>query len=122
MTPSPDIKFHFDPFASGLEKFAGPLEAEILAIIWDNGPIAAKRVQYFLNLRKKYAYTTVSTVLTHLVQKGFLNRQKKSHSFLFHPVLSREQFLKSAIDKVLSGLIDSFPAVTNEILKSYKKK
>lgn len=122
MPPYDRIIFRFDPDAPGMEKFVGPLEALALQILWDNAPITAKRLQYFLNQKKKYAYTTVTTVLTNLVQKGFLTREKSGHSFVYRPAISRDDFLKMAAEKIISELNREFPNVTTRILKSYKKK
>lgn len=122
MPPDKRIIFHFDPDASGMEKFVGPLEAQVLQILWNNSPITAKRLQYFLNQKKKYAYTTVTTVLTHLVQKGFLAREKSSHSFIYRPIISCEDFLEMAVGKIISELNRDFSDITSRVIKHYRKK
>ena len=44
----------------------GPLEADILAIIWERERVTVRDVYKLLRLQRKIAYTTVMTVLNSL--------------------------------------------------------
>jgi predicted transcriptional regulator len=111
----------FRPENSGLHKFYGKLEAELLEIIWENGPMTVKRALFFAGHKQKYAYTTVMTVMNHLVNKGILTREKVSHSFLYSPVMTRDDFLNLAVDKIISGLTLDYGPITMPILSRYVK-
>jgi len=112
MTDNKNIIFIFRPENSGLEKFLGKLEAEIMEIIWANGSMTVKRALYFINKRNKYAYTTVMTVMARLAEKGVLIREKEGHSYKYTPVLNKKKFLQNAVATIMDSLIGEFNPVT----------
>jgi len=116
MTGSEKLSLVFRPSASGLEKFWGELEAELLEIIWTNGPMTVKRALYFINQRKKHAYTTIMTVMNNLARKGILIREKKRHSFVYTPAMEKEEFLKFAAEKIIGGLIEDYKTIAIPIM------
>jgi predicted transcriptional regulator len=103
-----NLKIIFYPERAGLGKFWGKLEAEILEIIWNNGPMTVKRALFFISKSREYAYTTIMTVMNNLVKRGILIREKKGHSFLYTPIMEREEFLNYAISKVIKGLSNDY--------------
>jgi len=105
---NPGFKITFHPGRSGIRKFFGDLEAEVMEIVWANNPVTVKRVLYFLKKKRDYAYTTAMTVLNRLALKGYLKRVKKSHAYTYIPALNREEFLKYAVKQVMKGLQQDF--------------
>lgn len=71
----------------------GPLEFEILNLIWDLGTATVKQVheQILTNPDRELAYTSVTTVLNRLTKKGWLACDKQSRSFVWRPLVSRAQ-------------------------------
>jgi predicted transcriptional regulator len=71
----------------------GPLEAEILEIIWNLKVATVKNVhqQILQDPDRELAYTSVTTVLQRLTSKGWLKCSKKGKAFSWQPLLSREQ-------------------------------
>lgn len=71
----------------------GPLEAEILEIIWDLKVATVKNVheQILQDPDRELAYTSVTTVLQRLTSKGWLKCSKKGKAFSWQPLISREQ-------------------------------
>lgn len=71
----------------------GPLEAEILEIIWDLKVATVKNVheQILKDPERELAYTSVTTVLQRLTSKGWLKCSKKGKAFSWQPLISREQ-------------------------------
>ncbi|QUY41762.1 BlaI/MecI/CopY family transcriptional regulator [Acaryochloris marina] len=71
----------------------GPLEFEILNLIWDLGTATVKQVhdQILANPDRELAYTSVTTVLNRLTKKGWLACDKQNRSFVWRPLVSREQ-------------------------------
>jgi len=98
----------FYPARSGLAKFLGSLQAAVMDIIWANGPMTVKRALYFLNKDHDYAYTTVMTVMNRLVATGLLRRDKKGQSFEYTPTATKDEFIRSAVGRVVDGLLDDF--------------
>lgn len=71
----------------------GPLESEILNIIWDLKIATVKNVhdQILQDPERELAYTSVTTVLQRLTKKGWLKCSKKGRAFSWQPLISREQ-------------------------------
>lgn len=86
----------------------GGLEKLVLNVIWDNseleeGVLSVGQVQDCLNrlnLRKKWAYTTVKTILDRLTDKGFLQKIKSGKRFNYKSIFSRDEMAQTAVKKV----------------------
>lgn len=78
----------------------GPLEYSLLDILWQRKQAAtAGEVleAYNVKAEKPLAYTTVSTLLTRMVEKGALQVEKGRQPFHFTPLITREQLLRQRI-------------------------
>lgn len=71
----------------------GPLETEILEIVWQLKLVTVKNVhdQILQDPNRELAYTSVTTVLRRLTQKGWLRCSKKGRAFSWQALVSREQ-------------------------------
>ncbi len=71
----------------------GPLEQEILNIVWDLGQATVKAVhdQILADPDRELAYTSVTTVLNRLTKKGWLRCEKEGRAFTWIPLISRQQ-------------------------------
>ena len=71
----------------------GPLESEILGIVWNLKVATVKNVhdRILQDPDRELAYTSVTTVLQRLTQKGWLKCSKKGKAFSWQALLSREQ-------------------------------
>ena len=85
MSPLPDYR----PRQMSL----GPLETEILNIIWELGCATVKQVHEYIlsDPDRELAYTSVTTVLRRLAQKGWLTCDESQRAFVWRPLVSREQ-------------------------------
>lgn len=113
----PEFKVRFSPEKPGMGKFFGELEAEVMEIAWENSPVNVKRVQYFLNKKKKYAYTTIMTVMNRLHAKEYLTRTKQGHSFQYAPAVLREEFLKYALRAIILSIRRDFRTESETLFK-----
>ena len=68
----------------------GPLETEILNIVWELESATVKDIhdKILSNPDRELAYASVTTVLNRLTQKGWLRCDKQERSFIWHPLLS----------------------------------
>src|SRR6266705_4051362 len=67
----------------------GPLEAEVMAVLWQAGrPLPVREVAAELNAGRDaaLAYTTVMTVMSRLAAKGILARSRSGRLFVYTPV------------------------------------
>lgn len=87
-TPMPPLP---DPRPKQLS--LGPLEAEILEMIWQRGCATAKDIhdRILTDPDRDLAYASVMTVLRRLTQKGWLACDKSDRAFLWRPLVSREE-------------------------------
>ncbi|HEY9891693.1 MAG TPA: BlaI/MecI/CopY family transcriptional regulator [Candidatus Sericytochromatia bacterium] len=71
----------------------GPLETEILKIIWELGTVTVKDVheRILADPARELAYTSVTTVLRRLTQKGWLSCEKQERAFSWKPLVSRQE-------------------------------
>ena len=69
----------------------GPLEAEVMAVLWDtDGPVSVREVEQRLNTGRAapLAYTTVMTVLSRLAGKAILVRARQGRGFVYSPMVA----------------------------------
>lgn len=79
----------------------GAVEAEVLERLWDAGrPLGVREVMARLT-GKPRAYTTVVTMLTRLVEKGFARRLPAGRAFVYEAAGSQEELAAGAIRDVL---------------------
>ncbi|HJF33872.1 MAG TPA: BlaI/MecI/CopY family transcriptional regulator [Sporosarcina psychrophila] len=93
---------------SGLNRFFGPLEAKIMDVLWNDVEMTIKDVQQVLEREKSTNFNTVMTVMNRLVDKEILRKRTDGRSFLYKPVLSREEFLSTQSKEMTNELMDEF--------------
>ncbi|HEY9615710.1 MAG TPA: BlaI/MecI/CopY family transcriptional regulator [Microcoleaceae cyanobacterium] len=71
----------------------GPLETEILQILWTLDVASVKDVheRILADPDRELAYTSVTTVLNRLTKKGWLAREKQGRSFIWRPLVTRPE-------------------------------
>jgi predicted transcriptional regulator len=69
----------------------GPLEAEVMDVVWSSdGPVSVRTMLERLNdgRRQQLAYTTVMTVMSRLVEKEVLSRQREGRGYVYEASVS----------------------------------
>jgi len=71
----------------------GPLEKEILEIVWELGCASVKAIheRILSDPDRELAYTSVTTVLQRLTKKGWLKCHKQGRVFYWQAKLSKQQ-------------------------------
>lgn len=71
----------------------GPLETEILNLVWELGEATVKDIhdRILSDPDRELAYASVTTVLNRLTKKGWLVCQKKGRAFSWQPRVSKEE-------------------------------
>ncbi len=128
----------------------GPLEAEILNIIWELGSATVKDVhdRILADPNRELAYTSVTTVLRRLTDKGWLACtvlrrltdkgwlacDKKERAFYWRPMLSKQQsdvikaheqlqrFLAVGNPDVVAAFADSLDEAASEQIAAIAKR
>jgi len=92
-----------------LSEVLGPLEAEIMDVVWDEGDVTVRDVLEALNRSRPIAYTTVMTTLGRLADKGLLRRVEAQPAHRYSALMSREQYARSTVKSVVDWLVSHFP-------------
>lgn len=103
----------------------GALEDHVMTYLWAVERAAAPEVHQAV--APDLAYTTVTTVLTRLWEKGRVDRNRRGRSFVYSPVRSEAEHradsmtttLGAAVDRaaVLSSFVDGLTASDVEVLR-----
>ena len=96
-----------------LDEVLGPLEAEVMDVVWNGGEVTVRDVHEVLNRTRRLAYTTVMTTMSRLADKGLLHRVEDHPAHRFSARVSREQYASSTVRSVVDWLVEHFrdPAV-----------
>jgi predicted transcriptional regulator len=87
----------------------GPLESEVMEVIWDLGEATVRDVWLKLNAAHPVAYTTVMTTMSRLADKRVLSRSEEQPAHRYSPRVSREQYAHSTVESVVDWLVTRFP-------------
>lgn len=80
-------------------------EWEVMKVIWDSGPLAARDVYAALPDEKNWAYKTVKTLLSRLVAKGALEYDQIGNSYLYRAAVAREQMTRQEMQGLFSRVM-----------------
>ena len=82
-------------------------EWEIMNALWQKNPATARELMQSLPSRINWAYTTVKTMLSRLVDKNAVTEQKRGNTSLYKPLVSqrkaRSNAFKSLLDQAFNG-------------------
>ena len=81
----------------------GPLEVEVMQVLWTAGDLSVRDVVEKLD--RKLAYTTVMTTLDRLFKKGLLDRQKSERAFLYTARVSHLDWERQRAGDLVAGLL-----------------
>lgn len=86
-------------------------EEQVMLVLWQRGPSFAKEVLAALPASPPPAYTTVSTVMRVLVQKGFLEVEAFGRTHRYRPLVGQEAYreflLRRLLDTYFGGSMGS---------------
>jgi predicted transcriptional regulator len=85
-------------------------EWRIMTLLWQRHPVTAREIANGLPADVHWAYTTIKTLLSRLVEKRAVSEEKRGNVSLYSPVISRKQARKaevaSLIDKAFGGAVE----------------
>ena len=128
MTPLPDYR--------PKQLSVGPLEAEILSIVWELGSATVKEVhdRILADPDRELAYTSVTTVLRRLTEKGWLVCDKQGKAFYWRPLLTKQQaevikahdqlqrFLAVGNPDIIAAFADSLDQAATDQIEAIAKR
>jgi predicted transcriptional regulator len=114
-----NMRFRFSPTKDGLVKVLGPLETEIMQILWQDERSTVKKVHRKLSQQREIAYTTVMTTMSRLAEKGVLTRQREGLAYVYAPAISEDDFVSLVVRQVLDGLLDDYSDTAVDYMVDY---
>lgn len=78
-------------------------ESRVLEVLWRDGPSTSDRVIAAL-AQESWEVSTIKTLLARLVRKRAISAKKQGRRYLYSAVLSREQWVTSESEGLLSRL------------------
>ncbi len=97
-----------DQTATILNKLLGSLELEVMEFMWRAEEATVQQVAGAINRRRPIAYTTVMTVMGHLVDKGLLSRTMEGKRYRYVVARSRDEFLRETSRTRIRTLLNDF--------------
>jgi predicted transcriptional regulator len=81
----------------------GPLEREVMDVVWRSGTGSVRDVQG--RLSRTVAYTTVMTTLDRLYKKGFVARAREGRAFIYTAAHTRAEVEAAVAAGLLTGFL-----------------
>lgn len=99
------------PRVRRIEKPLTATELEMMNVIWRIGPCSVLQVVEQLRPERELAYTSVSTIVRILEQKGYVTSSKEGRGHLYQAVVSKEEYQKSTVQRLVTSVFDNAPAL-----------
>src|SRR5215468_2385213 len=102
----------------------GPLEREVMELIWRRPKRAAEVSVRDIHLAfdGRLAYTTLMTTLDRLHKKGLLDRRKEGRAFFYSPRFSPDEFERGVARNVIDAVSERDRALLDELDRLIKEK
>lgn len=81
-------------------------EWQIMNCLWERYPATARGIAERLPKNVEWAYTTIKTLLTRLVEKGAVKENKKGNTSLYEPLLSKQIARRNALKTLANQAFD----------------
>ena len=94
----------------------GPLEVEVMEVVWAFGTSNVRDVTS--RMQRDLAYTTVMTTLDRLYKKGMLSREMTDRAFLYTAKVTREQWERQRAGEMMAGFLTG-SAESRQVLLSF---
>jgi predicted transcriptional regulator len=93
----------------------GPLEIQVMEVVWQSGESSVREVVE--KLENRLAYTTVMTTLDRLFKKGLLDRYKSERAFVYTARLSSHEWERQRAGDLVAGFLAG-PQPSRDLLLS----
>jgi BlaI family penicillinase repressor len=85
----------------------GENELDLLKMLWEHGPGTVREVNSLSRRHgRRWAYTTVLTMLQRLEAKGYVASDKKGVAHVFRPAVTRDKLLQQRLTDLANQLCE----------------
>jgi BlaI family penicillinase repressor len=81
-------------------------EWQVMNVLWERYPATARGIAERLPKENNWAYTTIKTLLTRLVEKGAVKEGKNGNTSLYEPLLNRQTARRNALKSLANQAFD----------------
>ncbi len=92
------------------EKLLTEVELELMGILWKINEGSVNEVLLHLSPDRKLAYTSVSTVLRILEQKGVVGNRKEGRGHIYFPLLGKVDYEATSLHHLVDKVFDGTPS------------
>lgn len=104
-------------------KMLTDVELELMTILWRIGEGSVNDVIGQLVTGRELAYTSVSTVLRILEQKGIVSTRKEGRGHIYIPILSKSDYEAKTVKHVVDHVFEGTPVnLVRQLLDTMKLK
>lgn len=99
---------------SGSKSIDKPLtatELEMMNVLWRIAPATVHQVIEALLPQRQLAYTSVSTIVRILEQKGYVRSRKEGRGHLYEPTIQKEAYQVASLQHLVSNVFDGTPTL-----------
>jgi predicted transcriptional regulator len=104
-----------------IERALTATELEMMNAIWRLAPCTVHQVVEALKPQRELAYTSVSTIMRILEQKGYLTSVKEGRGHLYSPIVPKEQYQAHSLERLVTNVFDGAPALLVQRLLDSEK-
>ena len=97
--------------AKAIEKPLTATELEMMNVLWRIGPASVHQVVEALLPQRQLAYTSVSTIVRILEQKGYVRSRKEGRGHLYEPTIQKEAYQVASLQHLVSNVFDGTPTL-----------
>lgn len=83
----------------------------MMTVIWRIGPCSVAQVQERLRPQRELAYTSVSTIVRILEQKGYVTSEKEGRGHVYAAAVSKETYQGMSLQRLVSDVFDGTPSM-----------
>lgn len=95
--------------AKPLRKELTAVELEMMNVIWSIGPCSVAQVQERLRPQRELAYTSISTIVRILEQKGYVTSERVGRGHVYHAAVSKERYQALSLKRIVRNVFDDTP-------------
>lgn len=88
-----------------------PTELEMMNVIWRLGPCTVNQIVEALREQRELAYTSVSTIVRILEQKGFVSSIREGRGHVYAALVAKQDYQAQTLKRVVSNVFDGAPAL-----------
>jgi predicted transcriptional regulator len=86
-------------------------ELEMMNVMWRIGPCSVHQVLEALRPQRQLAYTSVSTIIRILEQKGWVRSRKEGRGHLYEPTITKESYQVASLQHLVNKVFDGTPTL-----------